>query len=151
MGALFAPGCTLGRRKAAGGSAMLWPTFCWETEGPGIPVDASLTPATWQWYSLPAAASFSCATLHTSLGNSLRNMRTSETCCRGLQIPQISIGSSLCGMRWNKSDQEQLHLVTYRTAANILVPDTTRHLQMSCRIDASIGAILAAREGPTAY
>ena len=28
---VMAPGCTVGRRQAGGGSAMLWAMFCWET------------------------------------------------------------------------------------------------------------------------
>ncbi|ROL55318.1 Transposable element Tc1 transposase [Anabarilius grahami] len=35
----MAPGCTMGRRQAGGGSVMLWPMFCWETLGPAIHVD----------------------------------------------------------------------------------------------------------------
>ncbi len=27
----MAPGCTMGRRQAGGGSVMLWAMFCWET------------------------------------------------------------------------------------------------------------------------
>ncbi|KAK3547699.1 hypothetical protein QTP86_027744, partial [Hemibagrus guttatus] len=40
---LMAPGCTMGRRQAGGGSVMLWAMFCWETLGPAIHVDVTLT------------------------------------------------------------------------------------------------------------
>ncbi|MCI4389581.1 hypothetical protein PGIGA_G00099830 [Pangasianodon gigas] len=43
----MAPGCTMGRRQACGGSAMLWAMFCWETSGPGIHVDVILTHTTY--------------------------------------------------------------------------------------------------------
>ena len=42
----MAPGCTMGRRQASGGSVMLWAMFCWETLGPGIHVDVTLTRTT---------------------------------------------------------------------------------------------------------
>jgi len=38
-GEVMAPGCTVGRRQAGGGSVMLWAMFCWETLGPAIHVD----------------------------------------------------------------------------------------------------------------
>jgi len=43
----MAPGCTLGRRQAGEGSVMLWAMFCWETLGPVIHVDVSLTHTTY--------------------------------------------------------------------------------------------------------
>ena len=33
----------MGRRQAGGGSVMLWAIFCWETLGPAIHVDVTLT------------------------------------------------------------------------------------------------------------
>ncbi|ROL49569.1 hypothetical protein DPX16_15895 [Anabarilius grahami] len=39
----MAPGCTMGRRQAGGGSVMLWAMFCWETLGPATHVDVTLT------------------------------------------------------------------------------------------------------------
>ena len=42
-GEVMAPGCTVGRRQAGGGSVMLWAMFCWETLGPAIHVDVNLT------------------------------------------------------------------------------------------------------------
>ena len=43
----MAPGCTMGRRQAGWGSVMLWAMFCWETLGPAIHVDVSLTHTTY--------------------------------------------------------------------------------------------------------
>ncbi|MCI4379860.1 hypothetical protein PGIGA_G00233280, partial [Pangasianodon gigas] len=43
----MAPGCTMERTQAGGGSVMLWAMFCWETLGPGIHVDAILTHTTY--------------------------------------------------------------------------------------------------------
>ncbi|KAK3525669.1 hypothetical protein QTP70_004315 [Hemibagrus guttatus] len=43
----MAPGCTMGRRQACGGSAMLWAMFCWETLGPAIHVEVTLTRITY--------------------------------------------------------------------------------------------------------
>ena len=42
-GEVMAPGCTVGRRQAGGGSVMLWAMFCWETLGLAIHVDVNLT------------------------------------------------------------------------------------------------------------
>ena len=46
-GEMMAPGCTVGRRQAGGGSVMLWAMFCWETLGPAIRVDINLTRVTY--------------------------------------------------------------------------------------------------------
>ncbi|KAK3556264.1 hypothetical protein QTP70_007073 [Hemibagrus guttatus] len=43
----MAPGCTMGRRQAGRGSVMLWAMFCWETLGPAIHVDVTLTRTTY--------------------------------------------------------------------------------------------------------
>jgi len=42
-----APGCTMGRRQAGGGSVMLWAMFFWETLGTAIHVDVTLTRTTY--------------------------------------------------------------------------------------------------------
>lgn len=42
-----APGSTMGRRQASGGSVMFWATFCWKTLGPAIDVVVTLTHATY--------------------------------------------------------------------------------------------------------
>ena len=47
-GEVMAPGCTVGRQQAGGGSVMFWAMFCWETLGPAIHVDVNLTHVTSQ-------------------------------------------------------------------------------------------------------
>ncbi|MCJ8748985.1 hypothetical protein PDJAM_G00170790 [Pangasius djambal] len=42
-----APGCTMGRRRAGGGSVMVWAMFFWETSGPGVHVDVTVTRTTY--------------------------------------------------------------------------------------------------------
>ncbi len=42
----MAPGSTTGRRQAGGGSVMLYAMLCWETLGPAIHVDVTLTQTT---------------------------------------------------------------------------------------------------------
>ena len=39
----IAPGCTIGKRQAGGGTVMLWAMFCRETFSPAIHVDVTLT------------------------------------------------------------------------------------------------------------
>ena len=46
-GEVMAPGCTVGRRQAGGGSVMLWAMLCWETLSPAIHVDINLTLVTY--------------------------------------------------------------------------------------------------------
>ncbi len=43
----MAPGCTMGRRQAGGGSVMLWAMLGWETLGPAFHVDVTLTRTTY--------------------------------------------------------------------------------------------------------
>ena len=43
----IAPGRTMGRKQAGGGSVMLWAMFCCETLGPGINVNVTLTRTTY--------------------------------------------------------------------------------------------------------
>ncbi|KAK3518727.1 hypothetical protein QTP70_009665 [Hemibagrus guttatus] len=43
----MAPRCTLESSQADGGSVMIWTMFCWESLGPGIHVDVTLTPTTY--------------------------------------------------------------------------------------------------------
>ncbi|KAK3568332.1 hypothetical protein QTP86_004231 [Hemibagrus guttatus] len=43
----MAPGCTMGRRRAGGGSVLLWSMFCWETLGPAVHVAVTVTRSTY--------------------------------------------------------------------------------------------------------
>uniref|UniRef100_A0A8C4N7D9 Tc1-like transposase DDE domain-containing protein n=1 Tax=Eptatretus burgeri TaxID=7764 RepID=A0A8C4N7D9_EPTBU len=47
-GEVMAPGCTVGRRQAGGGSVMVWAMFYWETLRPAIHVDVNLTHVTYR-------------------------------------------------------------------------------------------------------
>ena len=74
----------------------------------------------WKQYSLMAVASFSRimhrATKQKWFRNGLRSTATSLRCWVVLQIPQISIQSSICGIcGTNKSDPWRPHLATYKT------------------------------------
>ena len=85
--------------------------------------------AQWQW-SLSA-------TLHTLFWNGLRNMTKSLRCCPGLQIPQISIRVGFAGTTGLIFGDSVSHLTGLNgSVANILVPDTTGHLQWSCKVHA---------------
>ncbi|KAF7654794.1 hypothetical protein LDENG_00064660, partial [Lucifuga dentata] len=56
------------------------------------------------------------ATLLKMFRNGLRNMTKSSRCRLGLQIPQISIQPSICGICWkNKTSPWMPHFTTYRT------------------------------------
>ncbi len=55
----MAPGCTMGRRQAGGGSVMLCGMFCWETLAPVMHVDFTFTHD-----HLPKHCYRPCATFH---------------------------------------------------------------------------------------
>ena len=150
----IAPGCTMGRRQASGGSVMLWAMFCWETVGLAIHVDVTLTCTTYlsiaadhkhpfTLYSLMAVASFSrimhSVTKQKWSRNGLRSTTTTLRCCHGLQIPQISI-QSICGMCCPIHGGPTSQLTGLKgSAAKILLPDTTAHLCGSSGVHVSIG------------
>ena len=79
------PGCTMGNRQAGGGSVMFWAMFCWETLGPAIHVDVTLTRTTYlsivadHVHPFIAVASFSriirCAIKQIWFRNGLRSKR----------------------------------------------------------------------------
>ena len=111
------PGCTMGRRQAGGGSVMLWAMFCWETLGPAIHVDVTLTRTTHlsivadhvhpfmemvPWWSVSRI--LRCATKQIWLSNGLSSTTTTLRCWLVLQIPQISVQSNICGMCLTKSN-----------------------------------------------
>ena len=151
----MASGCTMVGRQTGAGSVMLWAMLCWGTLGPAIHVDVTLTGTTylsivadhihpsWKRYSLMAVASFTrmmCrATQQQWFRNGLRST-TSLRCWLGLQIPQISIQSSICGMCWtNKSNPWRPHLATYRTCCQHLGARYHRHFQGSSGVHALMG------------
>ena len=93
----------------------------------------------WKQYSLMAVASFSRIMCHATKQKWFRNGLRSTTmrlrCWLGLQIPKISIQLS---MEIHGGPISQLTGLK-GSAANILVPDTTAHLQESNGVYASTG------------
>lgn len=62
--------------------------------------------SSWHWYYLMVVSPFSRAvhpvTLQKQFRNGLKNMTKSSRCWLGLQIPQISVWSSICQICWKK-------------------------------------------------
>lgn len=90
-------GCTMWRMQVGGGSVILWAKFCWESLGPGIHIDVTLTCTTYQnsvadqvhhsivfTISTVSVASFSGImdpdTLQKLFRNGLKNMTMSSKC-----------------------------------------------------------------------
>lgn len=106
----MAPGCSNGRGQAAPGNVRL------EYLGPGMLADVTLTHSvppsqamlqtmytlSWKRYSIMAMASFSSTVCPKQklFHKWMRSTTTTLRCCRGFQIPQISIQSSIYGMCW---------------------------------------------------
>ncbi len=106
----------------------------------------------WLCCLLMAVPSFSRimhpATLQKLFRNDLRNMIRSSRCCLGLPISQISIQLSIYGMCWMKNlingglaesiqSNPSLQLAGFKgSAANVLVPETTGHIQRSSEVHA---------------
>lgn len=93
-------------------------------------------PSTWQQYSRMAVASISNVmyptTLYNLYRNGFKNMAKSSRCCLSPQFPQISIWICNCGMCCtNQAGPWRPLFPAYRTGSNILVPETTAHLQGS--------------------
>ncbi len=122
----MAPGCTMGRRQAGRGSVMLWAMFCWETMGPGIHVTSTCTTYlnTVADQVLPFMARIfpdgsglfqqNNAPCHTA--KIVQEWFEEHECWLGLQTPQISVRSNICGMCRKRQDNPwRLHLATYRT------------------------------------
>lgn len=90
-----------------------------------------------------AVASFSRIMLpakkQTWFRNGLRSRTTSLRCWLGLQLPQISIQSSICRKCWTDLRPTSQLPIFKRSVANILVPGITAHLQGSNGIHTSTG------------
>lgn len=71
--------------------------------------------------------------------NGLRSRTTSLRCWLGLQLPQISIQSSICGKCWTDHGPTSQLPIFKGSVANILVPGITAHLQGSNGIHTSTG------------
>lgn len=74
--------------------------------------------------------------LNITKGNYSRTDHASWQIALGIDLASkfhlISIWLSIWGICLNKPDPQRPQLVSYRPAAKVMVPDTTRHLQGSC-------------------
>ncbi|KAK3569465.1 hypothetical protein QTP86_031433 [Hemibagrus guttatus] len=117
----MAPGCNVGRRQAGGGSVILWAKCCLETLGPAIHVDVTFTRITYLSIVADYVHTFIETLFPDGCGlfqqdNALSQSNQASLGCAG-QMTLIHGGptSQLTGLEGS--------------AANILVPDTTAHLQ----------------------
>ena len=105
---------------------MLWAMFCWETLGPAIHVDVNLTRVTSLNIVADQIHPFMAMVFPDGCGLFQQDNAPCPTAHivqqwlkehdAGLQILQISIRLSICGICWtDKSDPRRLHLTTYRT------------------------------------
>lgn len=94
-----------------------WIKILWHTTHPNTTADKYIH-RPWLWYSwwqCPHSRTRHPATPHELLWNDPGNMTKSFKCQSGLQVSQIPIQLRICGMRWNTSDPQRLHLTTFRT------------------------------------
>lgn len=112
------PGCTMGRRQACGG--MLWTIFSCETLGPSIHADVHLT---WTTYlNIIADQVHPFMAMVFLDGSGLFQDNAPLRCLFGLQIHQISIQSTICGMCWTiKSDLTILGLHSFLTIQEVFM------------------------------
>ncbi|KAK3508781.1 hypothetical protein QTP70_006023 [Hemibagrus guttatus] len=134
----MAPGCTMGRRKASGGSVMLWAMFFWETVGPAIPVDVTLTCTTY----LSIVADHVHPFMETVFPDGCGLFQQDNAPCYKAKIVQEWFDEHNNHLNpiehlWDVLDKQALlmdnntlQLTGFKgSAANMLVPDTTAHLQ----------------------
>ncbi|KAK3562667.1 hypothetical protein QTP86_004084 [Hemibagrus guttatus] len=91
LGEHMAPGCTMRRRQAGGGSVMLWAMFCWETLGPAIHVDVTLTRTTYP----SIFAEFTTNMLRKRQGCGTRGQTNVQKCSQKLNWSQLSLHSTI--------------------------------------------------------
>ena len=122
----MAPGCTMERRQAGRRSVMLWAMFFWETLGPAIHVDVILTTKHCCRPCTPFHGSGTLKAVGCVLFQQDNQSNRASVGCAGQTSP-IHGGptSQLTGLKGS--------------AANILVPDTTAHLQGSSGVYAWTG------------
>ena len=146
------------RRQASRDSVVLWPVFCWETLGPAIHVDVTLTPTTYLSIVADHVHPFmetvfpdgrglfqqDNATKQKGFSNGLRSTTMRLRWWLGLHIPQISIQSMEAPPR-NLQDLKNL----LQTSWCQIPEHTVRGLVES--IPWKLRAVLAAKGGPTQY
>ncbi|KAK3561066.1 hypothetical protein QTP86_026371 [Hemibagrus guttatus] len=151
----MAQGCTMGRRQASGGSVMLWAMFCWETVGPAIHMDVTLTCSTYLSIVADRIHPFmetvfpdGCGLLQqdnapchsTKMGQEWFDEHNNEFEVLTSKFPRSQSNQASVGCAEQTSLIHRgptLQLTGLKgSAANILVPDTTAHLQGSSGVHA---------------
>ena len=163
----MAPGCNMGRWLADGDSLMLLAMFCLETLGPAIHVDV-----TWHLpHSIVADHIYplmetvfpdGCGLFHQDNApyhkeKLFRSTTTSLRCWLRIQIPQISIQSSICGMCWtNKFRSMEAPPRNSQDLMDLLLTSWCQIPQHTLRglvewMPWWDSSVLAAKGGPTLY
>ncbi|KAK3526241.1 hypothetical protein QTP70_020394 [Hemibagrus guttatus] len=158
LGEHMAPGCTMGRRQAVKGIVMFWAMFCWETLGPAIHVDVTLTCITYQ----SIAAYHVHPLMETVFPDGCDLFQQDNALCHKAKMvqewlnehnnkfevltwppnsPDLNPIQHLWGCAGQTSPIHGGPTSQLRglkgSAANIFVPDTTAHLQGSSGVHAS--------------
>ncbi|KAK3560338.1 hypothetical protein QTP86_006422 [Hemibagrus guttatus] len=156
----MAPGCTMGRRRAGGGSVLLWAMFCWETLGPAVHVDVTLTRSTY----LSIVADHVHPFMETLFPDGCVLFQQDNAPCHKAEMvqewfddhnnqfevltpPPNSPDLNPIQHLWDVLDKQVRSMETppYNlqgpkgSAANILVPDPTAHLQGSSGVHSLTG------------
>ena len=156
------PGCTMGRKQSGGGRVMLWAMFCWETLGPAIHVDVTLTRTTYLSIVADRVHTF----METVFPDYCDLFQQDNALCHkakngsGMvwgtqkQVSGDDLASKFLRSQSNRASLKcagQTSLIhggptsqltgLKGSAANILVPDTTAHLQGSSGVHASTGQL----------
>ncbi|KAK3515693.1 hypothetical protein QTP70_028532 [Hemibagrus guttatus] len=152
--------CTMGRRQAGRGSIMFWAMFCWETFSSAIHVDVTLTCTTY----LSTAADHVHPFMETVFPDGCGLFQQDNAPCHKAKMVQewfdehnnefevltwppnfprsqsnrASVGCAGQTRPIHGGPTSQLRELK-GSAANILVPDTTAHLQGSSGVHASTG------------
>ncbi len=133
----MAAGCTMVKRQANGGSVMLWTMVCWETLSKDylkIAAESNHVHPFLQWCFLMAVSSFSrithSATLHKKVGSGMvwgtwQRVQGVALDSRFLRSQYTSIGCAGPTNPIHGGPTSQLA----GSAAKVLVPDTTWHVQ----------------------
>ncbi|KAK3564655.1 hypothetical protein QTP86_024529, partial [Hemibagrus guttatus] len=108
-----------------GGSVMLWAMFCWEILGPAIHVDVTLTRTTY----LSIVADHVHTFMETVFPDGL--FQQDNAPCTKSQSNRASVGCAGQTSLIHGGPTSQLRGLVKGSADNILVPDTTAHLQGS--------------------
>ena len=164
-GEYMAPGCTMGRRQAGGGSVMLWAMFCWETLDPAIQVDVNLTGTTY----LSIVADHVHSFMETVFPDGCGLFQSGNAQCHKAKTVQewfeehnnefeLLTWPPNSGFHSNRASVEcagqispnrvgSTLLLTGFKGTAVLVSDTTAHLQGSSGVHASMDSDCFGRKG----